>query len=149
VRQIQLVNQINDKSCVHACIAMVTGNSVKEMWERYPHPMENTHQLVLLIERKILPIPTALAQLGVYFPSIGIYFMSVPSLNVPGALHCVVVKAEVDRFTVYDPQAGREGKKFYPSDCLMSDSADPIKSYCEVFMLDFDVLRDLRIGGDA
>jgi hypothetical protein len=47
--------------------------------------------------------------------------ITVPSLNIPGGLHNIVVVTTIDKeLLVFDPQKGRDGKKFYNQDTLKS-----------------------------
>lgn len=139
----KLVNQINDKSCVHACLSMVTGIPVEKLWERFPRPMWQEDEIVVLVENKIFPVPAA--AYGPQFLRYGTYMMSVPSLNVEGALHCVLVVYNEEGAFLYDPQSGREGKKYYPLRSLMSDYDGPIKvsGYAQVTFLDFEMLKGM------
>lgn len=134
-------NQINDKSCVHACLSMVTGIPVETLWERFPHPMRQEDEIVVLVENKIFPVPSS--SYGPQFLRYGTYMMTVPSLNVGGALHCVLVVYNEDGAFLYDPQSGREGKKSYPLRSLMSDYDEPNKvtGYADVTFLDFEMLK--------
>lgn len=143
----ELINQINDQSCVHACIAMVTGTPLMEIWERYPFPLTPKHELTLLIEGRAWPVEQS--QFTNQFPLCGVYLVSVPSLNVSGVLHRVVVMVGETEVRCLDPQRGREGKAFYSDDSFSLGSAHPIMSYSEVVRICMGTLDDLRIGGDA
>lgn len=150
MREIQLVNQINDQSCVHACISMVTGKPIEEYWERYPKALSADEELILLIESKIFPVPVHLHTLN-YMPFYGCYFITVPSLNCQGLNHRLLVQATTqDDWIFYDPQTGREGKQWYSKDGFspfdeIPDEGKLIKGYGGVSFLNFEVLRDLRI----
>lgn len=141
----ELINQINDESCVHACLAMVTGASVLELWGRYPFPLTPKQELTILIEGRAWPI--AQNPFDNQFPFCGVYLVSVPSLNVPGVLHRIVVTASETEIRCFDPQRGREGKQFYSEDAFSLSSQTPVKSYGEVVRICMETLDDLRIVG--
>lgn len=143
----KLINQINDQSCVHACLAMVTGVDINEVWDRYPFPLTPKQELTVLIEGRAWPI--AQPPFDNQFPLCGIYLVSVPSLNVPGVLHRVVVVVGQTDVTCLDPQSGREGRKFYSEDAFTPSgtTSAPVKSYSEVVRICMDTLDDLRLGG--
>lgn len=138
------VRQINDQSCVHACLAMLNGKSVEEMWDRYPFPLTPKEELTILIESRLWPV--CQQQFANQFPLCGVYLVSVPSLNVAGANHRVVVTVGEADVVCYDPQNGREGKKFYSMDAFQLGSETPVKSYSEVTRIDNEMLSDLFIA---
>jgi len=138
------VKQINDQSCVHACLAMFNGKSVEEMWSRFPFPLTPKHELTILIEAKLWPVSQQ--QFANQFPVCGIYLVSVPSLNVDGVNHRVVVVVGESDVICYDPQAGREGKKFYSRDSFTIESDSPVKSYSEVCRIDNEMLSELFLA---
>lgn len=137
-------NQINDKSCVHACLAMITGKSVIEIWDRFPFPLTPKHELTLLIESRLWPV--CQQHFSNQFPMCGLYLVSVPSLNVEGVNHRVVVSVRETDVICYDPQKGREGKKYYSSDSFSPGSGTPVKSYSEVCMIDDKMLDEMFIS---
>lgn len=141
----ELINQINDESCVHACMAMVTGASVSELWARYPFPLTPKQELTILVEGRAWPV--AQQPFTNQFPLYGTYLVSVPSLNVPGVLHRVVVLVGETEVVCLDPQRGREGKLFYTEDSFSLSSLTPVKSYSEVVRICMDTLDDLRTVG--
>lgn len=111
----KLINQINDYTCVHACIAMVTGADINELHEKYPYALPDDTAIKILVEHKVFPQYTTYPHL---FPVQGLYLMTVPSLNKKACNHCVVVDASESGFVLYDPQTDREGKEWYPEDYL-------------------------------
>lgn len=141
----KLINQINDESCVHACLAMVAGADVNDVWARYPFPLTPKQELTVLIEGRAWPI--AQPPFDNQFPLCGTYLVSVPSLNVPGVLHRVVVLVGQTEVTCLDPQRGRKGKLFYTEDAFDLSSLTPVKSYGEVVRVCMETLDDLRLGG--
>lgn len=143
----KLINQINDQSCVHACLAMVTGVDINEVWARYPFPLTPKQELTVLIEGRAWPI--AQNPFDNQFPFCGVYLVSVPSLNVHGVLHRVVVTASETEVRCFDPQRGRAGRLFYSEDSFSAASLTPVKSYSEVVRICMGTLDDLRLGGSV
>ena len=70
----------------------------------------------------------ALNECGVLFNCIslgwlvfdGVYLLCVPSLNISGVNHEIVVEMKDGICMVYDPNAGKEGKKSYTANELKS-----------------------------
>lgn len=110
-KDIQLINQPDDDSCVVACIAMITCmpfEMVRSLFKSVPVSVED--------ECKVL------STLGVYAEynrkianwTNSVYLLTVPSLNCPGGLHEIVLIIDSQGLCkILDPQSGREGKKFY------------------------------------
>jgi len=53
---------------------------------------------------------------------IGVYLVTVPSLNIPGCNHQIVVEMTNDSYQVFDPVRGREGRKYYVNQGCEDDS---------------------------
>lgn len=111
---ITLVNQQCSKSCVIACMAMVAGVSFEEAYKSIED----------IAEPPLSDMPTriGLTRLGVACFSDTIilwkgevYLLDVPSLNLLGSMHCIVVDTRSDEYGIYDPNYGIPGKKYYSS----------------------------------
>ena len=64
------------------------------------------------------------------------HIVVVPSLNVQGGQHYVVMDLTDGYLQVYDPQQGRAGKKYYkPSHDLAAEGV-PLTSFSEVIRID-------------
>lgn len=113
--KIKLVNQIDDKTCVAACMAMIAGVSIERVLKITEDigepPFSEETSMIGLTQLKVLPR----RQLENQILHGRIYIADVPSLNFLGTMHAVVLDFR-DIFEVYDPQNGREGKKFYTSE---------------------------------
>lgn len=135
--KVRFVRQPTSSTCVHACLAMVTGIPVDDLIERFGnHGLSNEEEATVLTENGILPVPVH--GMGDTHPMIyfGVYFLTVPSLNIPGANHRIVSAISEDgkRWTSYDPNVGRKGKSYYPRNAFYSNRR-PF-SYSEVTFLD-------------
>lgn len=63
-----------------------------------------------------------------FFQKDGAYLVAVPSLNMPGGLHQILVECFDGRMTVLDPAAGVDGWKHYVAD-LTEGYENEIKLY--------------------
>ena len=117
----ELVNQINDKTCVQACLAMITGASIKNV-------IRATGGGALCPDDRILFLAAhgvlceQLNQTGWVY---GVYLVSAPSLNVGRKTHQLIVNVRPDwpkdsPWQVLDPQSGREGKEAYTDEDMKS-----------------------------
>ena len=57
-----------------------------------------------------------------------IYMVTVPSLNIEGGTHCIIVTTFKGKEVVFDPQKGRKNKKFYSNDW----EGITLKSWCGI-----------------
>ena len=117
MNEIKIVNQREDNDCAIACVAMVTGL-----------PYERVIGNVKAVDRGLSDRQTTLLlmKLGFYVEDYGfrssslahggLYIAAVPSLNIPGHMHYVVVDVRTPGDAdgiVYDPNYERKGKKWY------------------------------------
>ena len=114
-RKIQHVKQPTANSCVSACLAMLTGKPVAQVIEEFHDKYYDSWKLTVyeyLVMQGMNPLPYSGG--GVERVSLGnIYLATVASLNVPGALHQVILDLSDNKFVVHDPIKGWPGKKFY------------------------------------
>jgi len=131
--------QPNDHTCVHTCLSIVTGIPVDELIERFgDHAIGFDEIATVLVEHGLFPRETTIESHPFYRS--GIYFVSVPSLNLAGQLHQIVIEASEDGYIVHDPQAGREGKDFYVDDDVTSGKM----ARAEVLYVDAYTLRKME-----
>lgn len=110
-----LVNQIDDRTCGHACLAMIAGWPIEDVIAAVgTGPVTTSEERLFLALHGILTHPIAIESPYTW----GVYLVSAPSLNLPPKMHRVVVYAdpevkEGDPWVVLDPQSGRKGRKFY------------------------------------
>jgi hypothetical protein len=133
-KDIDFQSQPDDMTCWPTCLAMALGVSVKYVLEA----ME-ARGLKFYAGMKQRDISFFLCCLGIgakTFPNIGhgvspgLYICEVPSLNVTGYTHAVLLKiSEHFEPFIYDPNTGREGKALY---CIESYFQAPIISYTEL-----------------
>ena len=145
--QISLVNQIDDFTCHYATIAMVTGRPIDVLVaeygndgdsDRWKNGLDERDAVRIMMKEMILPVPIHTFLLGSCpLRNPGVYMVTVPGLGGSGRLHSVIVTSTPEnRLTVLDPQNGREGVKWYPSDALMKSSAGPWLQYLDILRLE-------------
>lgn len=129
---IEFKNQINNSTCVHACLAMVTRKSVEKVVEEaggYENGLTLHEEKIYLAKNGYSVIYSPVDALY-QFSTFGVHLVSLPSKNVLGRMHRVVVVAseKLDDIIVIDPQMGREGVKTFGYTDIMTGKA----GYCEI-----------------
>lgn len=103
----KLVQQISPISCVHACLAMVTGRSIKSIIYELGHSVEglNFDDEILFYHKHKMPF-NHLTRTTLFN---GTYLITVPSLSgdVPVKHHRIVVVCKDGEPKVFDPMKGR------------------------------------------
>jgi len=122
-----------DFSCGVACVAMVADLSLQYVKSKLSHPIKNgltphdmddlLYKCGVAFQRLMLP------ELSRTMPHI----ITVPSLNVVGGTHYIVADLSDAVLTVYDPQRGREGKKYYAEN--YASEGQQLTSYSEVIRI--------------
>ena len=121
--KIKFVQQPGDFGCGIACVAMVTDRGYEE-----------AEYLVLNKEAGMFDeqVEMLLGRLKYYgetgkvsqAPPGGLYMLVVPSLNIKGGSHYIVLDyRDEDAPKIYDPNKGREGKEFY------CEQTNPVKAF--------------------
>ena len=119
--EVEHIKQEDGNGCVIAAIAMATGKSYKEV-------AENTDRDFIKYGMTELDKVAVIEKLGfqwehLYPPDLseeGIYLIAVPSLNLIGHFHCIVVECNEHGYKVFDPQVGNHHKFTYTNDTLIS-----------------------------
>lgn len=130
--------QPNDHTCVHTCLAMITGVPVEKLVERFGDEAIGFDQAAtVLVEHGIFPIKTTDCPHPFMFE--GAYMVACCSKNFAGLSHQLVVEASREGYVVHDPQKGRDGKLYWTGEDIMSGEM----SKTEVLWLDYDILKDM------
>lgn len=110
--EIQHQTQPTGTSCAHTCVAMVIGVPVQEILDKYG---EGEEGLSFPTQDRIIRDYGFESNTfeGNNLPPTGTFIVTVPSLNIEGGLHAIVIQMENDRWRIYDPNTGREGAKTY------------------------------------
>lgn len=132
------LQQPNDVTCVHTCLAMLFDVTVDELMERFGyHGLSFDEKATVLVENKVFPVITTTERHPLREE--GVYFVGTGSLNHPGKMHCVLVKVKDAKYHVYDPNQGREGKQAYVAEDIVSG-----KLYlADVTFCDLRILRKM------
>lgn len=126
-----------EKSCVVACIAMVTGRPFEEvecdvLTQGMAVPMIPDAYMDFLVQKNMFPMPVS-ANAPNPFIFGQLYLVTVASLNHMSGLHMVVIDYRGDYPKVYDPQEGRDGK-FLTSDDWQGTGTNKF-SWCDLIEL--------------
>jgi len=109
-----------ENTCTMACIAMAADMSYKEVKNAYPEfngKGMTKRQTLQLLERLNIPnIPYTDATI---FGG-RLYLVAVPSLNIPGGMHTILLDYTSKEIIVIDPNKGYPGRAYYTNDTLIS-----------------------------
>ena len=101
-------------SCVSASLAMVTGLPVQIVVDRF-HEAYHKFELSLrdMLEALNVPFKSFDTCDNNSLDEVGAYICHVPSLNMTGSHHQLVIEVTEDNYFILDPNVGRDGRKFY------------------------------------
>lgn len=132
------LQQKTARTCVHTCLAMITGEDVDGLINRFgDHGIGFDEQATVMVEHGIFPVETTRDQHP--FFNEGVYLVATASLNLPGELHLVVVEVIDGLYHVHDPNKGRDGKAWYEDQDVVSCRLNR----CEVYYCDTKILRKM------
>lgn len=135
-------------SCVATCLAMLVDEPVQGLIDQFHEKYRAgaTSMGQLLNELQIpctsfdsLSLPTLISS--------GAYLVSVPSLNIQGGMHQIIIEVTEDGYFVNDPVKGIEGKLFYG----LRGETFPVEGEVELggFVVDGFIDREWLEGRDA
>ena len=110
--RIKHVQQEKNNDCVLACVAMITGERLEDMYKKYKIDLPlSTDDMI-----KILTLNGFVCekQLNSKVHTDNVYIVTVPSINIERLNHSVVFDIQ-DKFILHDPNKGRDGRKVYKS----------------------------------
>lgn len=139
---IKLQTQCDPKGCVSACIAMLLNRPVEEVTAEF----HADYHAGVIKTRKYLEDHGVRLVAG--DPEGGLdwdkmFLLGVPSLNLPGIMHQIIVTTFGDEFRVYDPNEGYAGRLFY------SEVTEPGARHILGYRIDYEVLWCPAMGEDA
>ena len=133
--QVQLVKQPTTSTCVHACVSMVTGVPVDDLIKRFGESaLTKERELTVLTEMGIYPVPMPIAVQSLMLIR-NVFFMTVPSINLPGRNHAVVMEVTSDyEVLLHDPSP----LLAYSTDAMQpsKDTVQKLVSYSEIVLLE-------------
>lgn len=120
--------QKEDKDCGIACLAMscdIAYDCARELLSMHPDggitPSSLITGIIAAHHQTIVYVPARLE-------SGRLYIVAVPSLNIVGAHHYIVVDwRDKERCLLYDPNANKPGCKAYGYDCELVSYAEVIE----------------------
>lgn len=127
-RNLVLQAQPTADTCVHACIGMVCGIGVAEVRKKYSpnhEPILRDEVAGILKENKVESIRYA----SNWLPCNRVFMISVPSLNMVGRLHAIVIVTRGESMDIYDPNQLKDGVKSYGADCDIVSYGDIIEVF--------------------
>lgn len=111
---INLVQQPTADSCTSACLSMLTGIAINDIISSF----HNDWKLLKSNPSEFLSHQGVKHSVNkdVFSHKVNwgnVYLLTVPSLNIEGGLHHIVLDLTGDFESVLDPNNGKEGKKYY------------------------------------
>lgn len=135
-------------SCVATCLAMLVDEPVQGLidrfHERYRGGATSMGQLLKELEIPVKSFDSlSLPQLE----DEGAYLVSVPSLNIRGGMHQIIIEVTDENYHVFDPVMGFGGKLFYGR----RGETFPVEGEVELggFVVDGLIAREWLEGRDA
>ena len=139
---IKLQTQSDPKGCVSACIAMLLNRPVEEVTAHFHGDYINgcrtaCHYLTSHGVRLVAGDPEGVIDWDRTF------LLGVPSLNLPGIMHQIIVTTYNYEIKVFDPNEGYFGRKFY------SEIIEPGATALLGFRIDYEIIWCPAMGEDA
>lgn len=144
MKKINLVEQITNDSCVTACLAMVTGLDVHEIYREFHEDYFVKHTQT--IHRYAAQKGVDLAPVHTCYNSLaepGVYLVTVPSLNIVGGLHEIVIDTRDGFINIYDPV--RKGRYRYVSYADVGDCG-VLEVQLKSWLVDYRVMESKHLG---
>lgn len=135
-------------SCVTTCLAMLLGEEspdevVAKFHNIYWQGKMSTLEIMGRLGIQYLKTKNDRLQEG------KTYLVTVPSLNIPGGSHQIIIQApKIPSLVVFDPAKGRPGRKFYQSFHLpLEDNSEYLNSWtvdAEILGIEVEHLSELH-----
>lgn len=112
-KQITLQNQIDDKGCVSACLAMLLNEPVDKIHKEFN---DKYHSYDIWPDDFLMGSGLKVSEVSMKHEAKlgeGVYLVSVPSLNIVAGTHQIIFDYRGNKFKLYDPNKGRVNKKYY------------------------------------
>lgn len=138
--------QPTPNTCVHACLAAVTGADVHNLIRRFgDKAIGKDEERCVLIEHGLFPVAR---DHEYFFNTPATYLITMPSLNRPGGSHRLVAINDGVKQRVLDPmEFYGESVRYYPQDILdVTYNGELDRSFFEITELDMFKLRFMEGG---
>lgn len=101
-------------SCVSTCLAMIVNKPVQEIVDRF-HADYREHCTSLRVMLNALNVPFTSFDSADHplLSEVGVYMVTVPSLNIRAGTHQILVEVTDFDYQVIDPVEGIEGRFYY------------------------------------
>lgn len=117
-------------SCTATCVAMAVGLPVESMGVVLDNCLDTGDFGVWLAERGIwMRRGIFIDGHGEQFKAGALYMIGVPSLNLTGSTHCVLMDTRVptgEKALIFDPNFGRDGLRVYSKNIAVLDFVELI-----------------------
>lgn len=131
-------------SCVTTCMAMITGCPVGVLMGMHDEYHATNLSVRQVLDRLGIPFRSFDSADRVSLGDEGVFLVSVPSLNIQGGMHQVVIEMLGDGdWRVYDPNQGRGGRLYYTS--LVETGDDKAFILAGGYGIDAAIDRDVLI----
>ena len=101
-------------SCVATCLAMLVDEPVQGLIERFhARYRAGATSMRQLLEELEVPFRSFDSCDLPMLEHEGAYLVSVPSLNIQGGMHQIIIEVTDENYQVFDPVKGLEGKMYY------------------------------------
>ncbi len=134
--------QPSENSCVCTCLAMLMGKPAADVVAKWHTKYYMEHETLLeILEEEGFRVHCHYAAGAARLVEGKLYLITVPSLNIEGSFHQVIVDWR-DRSkpgVCYDPAKGLEGRKYYTLDMDEWDEVDAARLLTS-WIIDFTIL---------
>lgn len=101
-------------SCVSTCLAMLLDRPAEAVIEQF-HKRYREHGISMreMLSQLAIPFNSFDTCDDRLLDSVGAYLVVVPSLNITGGTHQILIEVTEDDYYVIDPVMGRQGRRYY------------------------------------
>lgn len=126
-------------SCIPTCLAMLLDKDPEQVYDEFTKDYIHgfTDVSTYLHKHGVFAQPHITAGMHQIRPG-RLYLATVPSLQLPGLFHQIIIDARFGDVKVYDPCKGLQGKQYYSYDHVAegNDLAYPLRS----FLIDYEII---------
>lgn len=101
-------------SCMSTCLAMIVNKPAQEIIDKY-HARYRGESISLrqMLNDLQVPFKSFDSADHTLLSEVGAYMVSVPSVNIKGGLHQIVIEVRDFDYLVHDPVRGKPGRYYY------------------------------------
>lgn len=112
----KFVMQPTPDTCTSACLAMLTGADVQTVIEEFHADWKSTENKInpsTYLSKRLVGHNVLNDPFNNLLEWDKVYLLTVPSLNIDGGLHHIVIDLRNDFEVVLDPNRGRDSRRYY------------------------------------